>query len=224
MASVVSLNWRADWINFSESAKFWDSEMFEILYPAMVVDSILSVLWWLLTLAIFRLWFRPPQDVYVLAILNLRIPCLRPETLARSLLTNHEGREQEMGPRGFKDGNEGFKYPLRRGRQRPEESCWTDISWFNGYVFLFSQNVSGKLVIIKNVFQICIHSIQNSFWHFSDAGLTMFYLMINCIKMLTKKMKIIQDQKMTKNTFTVSCIQKSHIKFCIFKKKNAGAM
>ena len=150
MASVASLNWRADWINFSESAKFWDSEMFEILYPAMVVDSILSVLWWLLTLAIFRLWFRPPQDVYVLAILNLRIPCLRPETLARSLLTNHEGREQEMGPRGFKDGNEGFKYPLRRGRQRPEESCWTDISWFNGYVFLFSQNVSGKLVIIKN--------------------------------------------------------------------------
>ena len=72
---------------------------------------------------------RPPQDVDILAVLDLQITCFRPETPAlypRSLLTNHEGRGHNDNVRDdFRDGNESFKDLGRWGRRRPEEPCIT---------------------------------------------------------------------------------------------------
>jgi len=69
--------------------------------------------------------FRPPQDVDVLAVLDFQIPCFRPETpvlYPRRLLTNHEGHVRKLGrPRRAEGREQGYKYPGRRGRRRPEE-------------------------------------------------------------------------------------------------------
>lgn len=66
---------------------------------------------------------RPPQNV--LAVLDIQIPCFRPETSAlytRSLLTNHESHEEKNDVReDFRDGNKCFNDPGRRGRWRIEE-------------------------------------------------------------------------------------------------------
>ena len=56
---------------------------------------------------------RPPQNDDVLAVLDFQIPCFRPVGTARSLVTNHEGRERASF-------NEVSKDPGRRGRPRPE--------------------------------------------------------------------------------------------------------
>ena len=80
-----------------------------------------------------RMWFgisgpvRPHQDIDVIADLDVQIPCSRPETPAlypRTLLSNHEGCERDDVRDEFRDGNEGFKDPGRRGHRRSEEP-WT---------------------------------------------------------------------------------------------------
>ena len=102
---------------------------------------------------------RPPQDIDVLAVLDIEIPYSRPQspTLHPWTLLTAENMDVRDD---FWDGNEGFKYPGWRGRRRPEEPwLWDDFSWL--YVQVFC-TICGLFLVGLSIYLI-VYIVSNKF-------------------------------------------------------------